>query len=127
MNIQKIFLEFIAGFLLAMIGYLPAVSVAFLLDGLGVDFGRTTIILLALFFGYPLGSVLGILLVDKVFFKAEGWNVLAIGLSVTLGLMAGFWGLMMMSKLGDLSLVFIPAFIACSALVGYNIVSLFKR
>lgn len=127
MNIQRVFLEFIASFLLAMIGYLPVVIVAFLLDGLGINFGRTTIILLALFFGYPLGSVLGILLADKVFLKTKGWNILAIALSLGLGLMAGFWALMMMGKLGDLSFVFIPALITCSAVVGYNIALLFKR
>jgi hypothetical protein len=127
MNIQRIFLEFIVGLVLAIITYLPVASFAFFLSALGVDFGRTTIILLALVLGYPVGSVLGILLVDRFFFKAKGWNVLGIGLSVVLGVMGGLGGLMMISRLGDYSLVIMPALIACLAVVGYNLVSLFKR
>ena len=120
-------MEFIVGLVLAIITYLPVAGFVFFLSALGVDFGRTTMIMLALLLGYPVGSLLGILLVDRFFFKAKGWNAFGIGLSITLGVMGGLGGLMMISRLGDYSLVIIPALIACLAVVGYNLGSLFKR
>jgi hypothetical protein len=127
MNIRRLSLEFVAGFLFAMIAYLPTIVVAFLFEYMGANIGHVTIIIMVLFLGYPLGSVLGILLVDKVFFKTKERNVLSIGLSVGFGLMAGFVGLMVTVKVGDLSFIIIPALITCSALVGYNILSLIKN
>ena len=122
-NIKKIVSEFIAAFVLSLIGYLPIAAVSFWL----FKIDHVGIILLALFFGYPLGSILGILLIDKIFFKAKGWNIIGIIISVVLSFAGAYLGLVMLDKIGSEVFIFVPLLITFLCLIGYNLAFLFNK
>ncbi len=122
MGIRKIILEFIGGFLISIIAYLP-VTASFIFFGL--DFGREEVILLSIFLGYPLGSILGILLADKIVFRNAKINTVQIATCVLLSVVGAvgvyFLISVIIDGLGGLATVVIPAIITFSGLLGYNI------
>jgi hypothetical protein len=105
------------GFLVSIVGYLPLVT-AFILFGLNFD--NVRIFFLSSVFGYPLGSILGILLVDKIVFKNKKLNIIRIAVCAVLSV-AGGVGVTMIGAIGGLGTIAIPAIVTFLGLVGYNI------
>jgi hypothetical protein len=116
-NLKKFSLEFVAGFLCSMFGYIPISIICALLlqtDNVGT-------VLIALFSAYPLGSILGILLIERIVFKAIRWNIIAMGIGIASGLVGGYLGLVMLDKIPDISILLIQLIITGLVLVAYNI------
>ena len=67
---------------------------------------------------------MGILLIEKVFFKVIGWNMIAIGISIASGVGGGYLGLVMLDKIPNISILIIQLVITGLVLVAYNISSL---
>jgi hypothetical protein len=119
-NFKKYFLEFLGGFLCSIFGYIPiSIICAFVLqtDNVGT-------VLIALFSAYPLGSIVGILLIERILFKVIRWNLIAIGIAIALGVVGGYLGLVMLDKFPDISILIIQLIITGLVLVAYNISSL---
>jgi hypothetical protein len=119
-TIGKSFCEFVIGICFAVVSYIPIAAFSFLLESLGFDFGRTTVVMLALVVGYPIAGVLGIMLTDKVLYKAKGWNIIGGLISLLLGFASGFLGIFMLYEFGGYSLIFMPFVTVVLSLLGYN-------
>jgi len=122
MGIRKIILEFIGGFLISIIAYLPVTAVVILF---GLNFGRGDMIFLSIFLGYPLGSILGILLADKIVFRNAKINIIQVATCVLLSVV-GAVGVyfvigIIMAGLGGAATLVIPGIITFLSLLGYNI------
>jgi hypothetical protein len=89
----------------------------------GGDKGK---VLFGLFLGLPLGSILGIVLTEKLIYKTLGWNIFGIIIAALLSLITNYLGLMMLDKMGSGTIIIIPLFVTVICLFGYHIVLLFK-
>ena len=78
-----------------------------------------------IFFASP-GSIVGILLIEKIFFKFTGWNIIAIGIAIVSGLVGGYLCLVIIDDFQNLSPLFIQVIITSLVLAVHNISSLFK-
>jgi hypothetical protein len=121
--IKKLLLEYCAGLLLSVIGFLIFVGAHNLLSvvkiniGIGGDKAK---IILGLFIGLPLGSVLGIFLVDKFVYKIGAINYFSLIIAVILGFLGVYCGVIMLDKVGGLSVLFIPIVVTVLCLLGLN-------
>jgi len=121
-NVKKFSLEFVAGFLCSIVAYLPiSIICAFVLQT-----DNFSMVLIALFSAYPLGSIVGVLLIERLFFKVIGWKIVAIGIAIASGLVGGYLGLVMLENFQNISILFIQMIITGLVLVAYNISSLFN-
>ncbi|MGZ6208472.1 MAG: hypothetical protein ACXWMS_13075 [Syntrophales bacterium] len=73
-------------------------------------------------FGMPLGSVIGFLLIDKIFYQFEKNNILG----MTIGFLCGFafggiGGLFLLDLIGGKAILLIPLLTVCFCLTGYQI------
>jgi hypothetical protein len=97
------------------------------LEFLEIDFGGDKgTVLAGLFFGIPIGSILGIVLSEKLIYKAHGWNAFGIGLAASMGLISVFFGIRMMDHFGSKFIFFIPFLTVLICIVAYQIVTFFK-
>jgi len=127
-NIKKISLEFVSGFVFCLLGYLIAVGITLFLIWINFDLGRMGTVLFAFFLGYPLGSILGIILVDKLYSKTKSWNRLGIGIAIVFSFMGGYLGFTMLKRgLGGYASVIVPLVITVFCLLGYNTSGLFVK
>jgi len=83
-------------------------------------------VVIALFSAYPLGSIVGILVIERFFLKAKGGNIIAIAFAIIGGLVGGYLGLVMLDNFQKIPILFIQIIITGFVLVAYNISSLFK-
>jgi hypothetical protein len=88
------------------------------LEVLGFDYGRTTVVLVCLFAGYPIGGVLGIILADEVCFRAKRWSFIGKLVAVLLGSASGFLAIEMLDGLGGFSSILLPLMSVFFCLLG---------
>jgi hypothetical protein len=75
-----------------------------------------------------LGSILGIILVDKFYSETKSWNRLGTGISVVLSLLGGYLSFIMLKRgLGGYASVIVPLVITVFCLLGYNMPGLFVK
>jgi hypothetical protein len=125
MNAKKVTLEFLAGLVVSAIGFgffdallqIPVLSR--LQTYLG---GDKASVFAGLFLGFPIGGILGILLLDKIVFKTVGYNSLGIVTGLALSLIFGGIGTVaLLSKLGGSTFFIAPFLYVLLALIGYAI------
>ncbi len=115
-NNLKTTLQFIAGFLFSLVGYIPISIICSLL----IPGDNDSSILLALFFACPLGSIAGIFLIERIFFKVIRWNSTAFGMAIASGWVGGLLlGFAMLDEISDIRLL-IQLIITGLVLTGYN-------
>jgi hypothetical protein len=73
-------------------------------------------------FGMPFGSVVGFLLIDKIFYQFQKNNIFG----MTIGFLCGFvfggiGGLFLLDLIGGEAIFLIPLLIVCFSLIGYQI------
>jgi hypothetical protein len=123
MIVKKIFLEFCAGLILSVMGFLLFAVIYNALEILKVNinfWGDKGKVLFGLFFGLPLGSILGILLSEKLIYKTQGWNIPGIVLAVLLSVLSNYLGIIMLEKVGGGFVIFVPLLVVVICLLGYN-------
>ena len=108
---NKYILEFVSSFVFQIVMLL--IFALLYNSGLFLDFGGDKgEILGGIFFALPLGSLTGIVIVNKYYYKAKSWNLLGIGISMIMALVGGIIVVMLMDTLTGyvafLSLLIIP-------------------
>jgi hypothetical protein len=129
MIMRRIFLDFFSGLILSIIGFLMFAGLysAFELLRININYGGDKgKVLFGLFFGLPLGSILGIVLTEKLVYKAQGWNILGIILAALLSVIGNYLGIIMLDRIGGWVFILIPLLVVSICVFGYNIVFLFK-
>jgi hypothetical protein len=126
-SIRNNLVEFGIGFVFALMSYIPVTAFCLFLELLGFNYGRTTVVLLCLFAGYPIGSILGIILADEVLFRAKRWSFVGTLLAVLLGSASGFLAIEMLDMLGGISSIVLPLMSVFFCLLGYNSVYFLRR
>jgi hypothetical protein len=99
----------------------------FILWRLNLESHFQTCAFLAAFLGIPIGSVLGISLADKLFFKSRGFNVSGIVVGLLLCVLAvalATW--LLRGRTGNIGMVSIPFIASFFSLVGYNFPQLLR-
>lgn len=128
---RKIILQFIGALSLSIIGGILFYLIGFLMMflELGINLGGDKMpVLLVLFLGIPLGSLLGILLVDRIAFGYEGYNSIGLGIGFVLCLLAGGIGsVMLLDQMGKSAAFVVPLLIIFLAFVGYYLPALWRR
>lgn len=120
----RILIEFFSSLILSVIAFFMSAGVYNMLNvTYGGDKGK---VLFGLFLGLPLGSILGIVLTEKLIYKSLGWNIFGIIIAALLSLITNYLGLMMLDKMGSGTIIIIPLFVTVICLFGYHIVLLFK-
>jgi len=120
----RILIEFFSSLILSVIAFFMSAGVYSMLNvTYGGDKGK---VLFGLFLGLPLGSILGIVLTEKLIYKTLGWNIFGIIIAALLSLITNYLGLMMLDKMGSGTIIIIPLFVTVICLFGYHIVLLFK-
>jgi hypothetical protein len=125
MSAKKIFLEFLVGLIVSLVGF-GSFAVLLQIPGiskLGVYLGGDKAsVFVGLFLGLPIGAILGIFLLDKIAFKAQGCNTIGIGIGAALSfVLGGFGTLLLMSKLGGPAAFVAPLLYVLLALIGYTV------
>lgn len=120
-NIKRLLLLLVAAILLAVGSYIPIALICSFLASAGMNIGHAMIVLLALVCGYPVGSILGIVLMDRIVFRANQWNVPGIAISLVLTLSAGYFGFTLLDTVGGSMFFLMPFITAFLSLVGYSI------
>ena len=72
------------------------------------------------FLGFPLGSLLGFSLIDKLFYRAMGINILGIVLGLILSLVGAFIGILLLDIFGIFAVVLLPIIVIVASLTGYQ-------
>jgi len=72
------------------------------------------------FLGLPIGSLLGFSIVDKAFYKSRGWNIIGLGIGLTLSILGAIIGIILISALGVAAVVLVPVMIIIFSLTGYQ-------
>lgn len=112
-----------------MVGYYPLVLLTlyiFHLFGFGIS--RVMIVLLSLYFGFPLCGVVGVLLVDRIIYKTKEWHIREIVISVIAGCVVGYLGMLLLGRLGTgIVFVLMPLAIAIVNVVCYNAATILGR
>lgn len=128
---RKIILQFIGALSLSIIAGILFYVIGFLMMvlELGINLGGDKMpVLLVLFLGIPLGSLLGILLVDRMAFGYEGYNLVGLGIGFVLCLLVGGIGsVMLLDQMGQSAVLIVPLLIVCLSFVGYYLPSLWRR
>jgi hypothetical protein len=126
---RRIILSFISSVILSIIGFMALAGIYKTLELLKVDVnfgGDKGNVFFCLFLGLPLGGISGILLIEKLVYKSEGWNILGIGASVLLSLISIYLGIILMDRAGGEFVLLIPIVVGLFCLFGYKIGFLFK-
>jgi hypothetical protein len=125
MDAKKMFCELCAGLIAAVVGFglfwallrIPWLSRLDIYLG-----GDKASVFIGLFLGIPVGGVLGIFVLDKVVFKAQGYNLMGIAVGLALSLILGGIGTaLLMSKFGGQAVFVAPLVFVIFALIGYTI------
>jgi hypothetical protein len=124
-NAKKLALEFLAGLIVSALGFglFAALLQLPLLSRLETYLGGDKAsVFVGLFFGFPIGGVLGIFLLDKIAFKTGGYNSIGIVTGLTLSIILGGIGsVALLSKLGGPAIFIAPFLYVLLALMGYTI------
>ena len=87
-----------------------------------IDFGGDKgVILFPLFFGMPLGSVLGFLIVDKTILKIQELSSYSAIIAFIAGIIGCFISLFLLDLLGGNSIYLVPILVVGFGLAGYSI------
>jgi hypothetical protein len=120
-NLKKLGLEFVSGYFCSILAYLPTSMICFFF----INTDNCGVLFITLFSAYPIGSIVGILLIEKIYFKSLEWNIPAIGIGLASGLVGGYLDLLILEIYQDIFYLFIPLIITSLVLVVYNIFSLY--
>jgi hypothetical protein len=125
---RRILLDFVSSLIFSVVGFLVFACIYNALESrLDIDFaGDKGKVFFGLFFGLPFGSILGILLIEKLIYKAQGWNILGIVLAALLSVVGNYLGIIMLDKIGGSVVILIPLLVVSVCVFGYSIVLLFK-
>lgn len=84
--------------------------------------------LAGIFVGCPLGSLLGVVLVDRWVVRSHPWNVIGIILGLFLSYPAAIAGLYAMDilRLGEIMFLGFPLIISIGVCIGYRVGALFR-
>jgi hypothetical protein len=123
--IKKLIFEFLGGLFVSLV---CGVSFAFIfslpgISKVGVNLGGDKAsIFFGIFLGLPIGSLLGILFVDKVFYGFQGYNIWGILIGFTLSFfLGGIGSVVLLDKIGSPAIILAPLIIVLFSLVGYLI------
>lgn len=122
-DIKKILVEYFSGLLLSVFGFLLFVGVHNLLSVIKINIGvggDKAKIFMGLFIGLPLGSIAGMLLVDRFVYKSGTINYVSSVIALILGFLGVFCGVIMLDKIGGQSVLFIPIIVTGLCLLGLN-------
>lgn len=126
--IGKIIFQFAVGSIFAFGGFCAAWVLCNLVDTFAeITVDWVLLHLAAVYLGLPIGSLLGIFLVDKLFFKVQGYNVLGIPVGFLLCVLAialSTWFLQ--GTRGNIGLYLMPFIASFFSLIGYNAAGLFQ-
>jgi Co/Zn/Cd efflux system component len=117
---KRIFFDYFSGLILSGIGFFVFVGIY---NGLNITYGGDKgKVLFGLFFGLPLGTIIGIVLTEKLIYKIQSWNISGIIVAALLSVIANYFGLIMLDKMGSGTIVIVPLFVAVICLFGYHVV-----
>ncbi len=129
-GIKKLLFEFIGAILTSCVLSAGFLFLAKLIDILKLDInlgGDKASVFAVIFFGIPIGCLLGILVVDKIIFKYQGYNLLGISLGFVLCfLIGGIGSVLLIDKIGRSAVFFIPLIIIALSFIGYYIPIILK-
>ena len=124
MKTSTVFLKFIGG----LVG---SIFIGMLFGGvfnpfnvLGGDKGG---VFISIFLGMPLGSILGIIIIDKAVYKLKSYNLLGIFIGFILSFLGGVESVIVLDKFGGTGIVFAPIISTLLALAGYSIPAIKKK
>ncbi len=117
-KLKKIILEFVAGILFSLVAYIP-ISMICLLLVLPID--NVGMAVITLFLAIPLGSIVGILIVERFVFNIKRWNSVALGIAIASGLLGGYLGLVMLENVSDIPFPVIALIVTGLVLAAYNL------
>ena len=127
---MKYLLEYISGVILSIIGFICFGIAYDLLRKIHLDYffgGDKSNVFFGLFLGLPIGSILGFCLIEKIYFKVQGFNILGTILGLIINIFACFIGVIFLDKFGEKGIILIPFLIVLLILISYNISYFIKR
>ncbi|MFZ2644508.1 MAG: hypothetical protein WA117_26190 [Verrucomicrobiia bacterium] len=121
---KKVLLELGAGVICSLVGCFGMVGMHELLSKFGVviNFGGCkSNMFLGLFFGLTMGSLAGVVAVNKAVFKMPGWNVSGLIVGFVLGVLVIILSLFGMDRFGDRFLVCLPVLVTVASCLGFRV------
>jgi len=126
---RRIFLDFVSSLIMSVIGFIVFAGIYNALDllKLNINFaGDKGKVFFGLLFGLPIGSILGILLIEKLIYKSPNWNIWGIVIAVLLSVISNYLGVIMLDKFGGWFFIIIILLVVSMCVFGYNVTLLFK-
>ncbi len=121
----KVFVQLLASILVSTFGYLAVIVAVVVFEQFSIEYGRTTIVMLTLLMGYPLGSVAGVVLANRYVLGEAAWQALPIVLAVVLGCLGGVVSVLLLFTHEEFMPLLSVGLTSVFSVLGYNLPSLF--
>lgn len=121
---QRIALEYISGLVFSVVGFFGLAGLHTLLEMIGFELtwgGDKGKFFWGMFLGLPLGSILGFVLVNRLYFKVATWNSQGMLLAFIVGVFGNFGGLYFMDRLGGGFFLAVPPLVVLACVCAFNI------
>jgi hypothetical protein len=121
---QKIIFEYISGLVFSVFGFFALAGLHTLFEMVGFELawgGDKGKVFWGMFFGLPGGSILGFLVVDKLYFKIDTWYFQGMLMAFIVGVIANVVALYLIDRLGGGFLLAIPPLVSLACVWAYNI------
>jgi len=126
---KRVAIEFISSLFFSILGFLLFSGIYTVLEIAKVDInfgGDKGKALFGLFFGLSIGGTFGVLFIEKLIYKTQGWNILGIFLAILFCTVCIYFGTILLDKIGGVFVLFFPLIAALMCVLGYNIGLLFR-
>jgi hypothetical protein len=124
--IRKLTSEFIVGTIFSLIGFISGALIHYLLTK-PFNYNYHGGVFSGLFLGMPVGSLVGILLIEKCFNKVQGYNISGLLFGFLLSsLLGGFISVVLLDTYGSKKYFLIPFIITSFSMIGFHYKELFS-
>lgn len=126
----RFIIDFFSSLIFSIIGFILFAFIYQLLIRINLEFyfgGCKSNIFVGLFFGMPLGSIIGILLAERKDLEFRIHIFINILLGILFCLMGALLGVVLLDQIGGWSIVFVPILMGLFSTVGFMIGSLILK
>ena len=120
---KKLFFKFVAALavslLLSVMFYRVGHYLSNTLNSVNLG-GDKSGVFFVIFLGFPLGSLLGFSLIDKLLYKTKGKNILGLAIGLILSFIGAFIGILLLDAFSFFAVFLIPVIIIIGSLIGYQ-------
>lgn len=123
--IKNLLLQFVASITFSIFGFFCFVMLnkLFIRIGIEISFGGCkSDVLFGLFFGMPIGNLIGILLTSKIYLiEYRTIKILSYAIGFIFGAMGAWVNVLVLDKISGIGIFYAPLIISFFTIVGYNL------